>query len=245
MNKQKWLYLAITLALLAATTAALNWLQTHQRLGVPGIRATPIPGSLAMDIALPTNILDYTSESIPEASVAVNMLPKDTSFVERRYRAPDGFWVINSVVLMGKDRTSIHKPEYCLPGQGWHINERSTESIPITDAHPYDLPVAKFLLSNTVQAEGGQKMDIRGIYLFWFVADNEQTTSHWRRILWLAKDLMTTGVLQRWAYVSYFAICPPGQEQATVERMKKIIAASVPQFQPAPQNSGTAVAARE
>ena len=75
---------------------------------------------------------------------------------------------------------------------------------------------------------------MRGLYVFWFVARNEETDSHWQRIWWLTRDLLTTGVLQRWAYVSYFTICLPGQEDAAFERMKKLIAASVPEFQPAP-----------
>jgi hypothetical protein len=40
--------------------------------------------------------------------------------------------------------------------------------------------------------------------------------------------------LQRWAYVSYFSICEPGQEDAVFARMEKLIAASVPEFQPPP-----------
>ena len=63
------------------------------------------------------------------------------------------------------------------------------------------------------------------------MADNEQTADHWTRILWLARDLLRHGVLQRWAYVSYFTICYPGQEEATFERMQKLITASVPEFQ--------------
>ena len=40
-----------------------------------------------------------------------------------------------------------------------------------------------------------------------------------------------TGVLQRWAYISYFTVCAPGEEDATFERMEKLIAASVPEYQ--------------
>jgi hypothetical protein len=53
---------------------------------------------------------------------------------------------------------------------------------------------------------------------------------------WLARDLLRTGVLQRWAYVSYFSFCAPGQEDAAFERMSKLIAASVPEYQLPPGN---------
>ena len=50
--------------------------------------------------------------------------------------------------------------------------------------------------------------------------------------------LFRTGVLQRWAMISYFAVCAPGQEEATFERLKKFIAASAPEFQLVPRPNG-------
>jgi len=47
---------------------------------------------------------------------------------------------------------------------------------------------------------------------------------------WMFTNLMRTGTLQRWAYVTCFAACQPGQEEATFKRMKKLIASTVPQF---------------
>ena len=58
----------------------------------------------------------------------------------------------------------------------------------------------------------------------------------------MARDLARTGVLQRWAYVSYMAFCSPGEEDATFERMKKMIAASVPEFQLMPKPTETITA---
>jgi hypothetical protein len=144
---------------------------------------------------------------------------------------------------MGLDRTSIHKPEFCLPGQGWRIFNKAVVKIPIQATPPYDMTVAKWLVSNTVQTRDGQKKPVVGLYVFWFVADNEQTVSHAERIWWLARDLLRTGVLQRWAYVSYFTICEPGQEEATFERVKQLIAVSVPEFQLPPKTAGASALA--
>jgi hypothetical protein len=52
---------------------------------------------------------------------------------------------------------------------------------------------------------------------------------------------VTTGILQRWAYVTFFSACAPGQEENTYERLKNLIAASVPEFQLTPK-AGTVVA---
>ena len=246
MNKQKWILLVATLALISVTGAALHHLKTHQKLGVPGIKAAPIPGSVVMQLELPEKVLDFTSEKLEEGDVVTNMLPKDTSFASRRYRvSTNEYGVVTHIVMMGKDRTSIHKPEYCLPGQGWRIDSKTNAIITVAGPHPYPLPVSKWIISNTFKNEQGQAEEVRGFYVFWFVADNEQTPDHWTRIFWLARDLLRHGVLQRWAYVSYFTLCYPGQEDATYARIEKLIAASVPEFQFPPPAAGSAAVARQ
>jgi hypothetical protein len=234
MKQQKWLILSVALILIAGTAGALTWLRTHQALGRPGLKTEAIPGSVQVKINLPERVLDFTSTNVPEPELVLSYLPPDTSYAERFYTAPDGFRVQNTIVLMGADRTSIHKPDYCLPGQGWVIKDKSVVNIPMAGAPGYQLPVAKWVLSNSFQTADGQKQQVSGIYVFWLVADGEETPDNYQRMWWQARDLLRTGVLQRWAYVSYFSICAPGQEAATFERMKNFIAHSVPEYQFSP-----------
>ncbi|HUA37145.1 MAG TPA: exosortase-associated EpsI family protein [Candidatus Sulfopaludibacter sp.] len=231
MKQQKIIVFVVVLALIGGAAGVLTGLKKNQKLGLPGIKATPIPGSIKLDFDLPAQVLDFTSKKEAQDQTVLNTLPKDTSYAQRLYATTNGFWVNANIVLMGMDRTSIHKPEFCLPGQGWRIDQKATVNIPIPGSRPYQLRVAKWTITNFMQNANGQKEEVRGLYVFWFVARGEQTTSHWQRIWWLTRDLLTKGALQRWAYVSYFAICPPGQEEATFDQMKKLIAASVPQFQ--------------
>ena len=136
MKYQKWLILFVVLALMAGTAGALTWLKGHQRLGKPGIIAAPIPGSTMMKIDLPERVLDFTSTNVPESEVELGYFPKDTSYARRLYQAPDGFGVSAVVILMGADRTSIHRPEYCLLGQGWNIDKKTEVKIPIDGVPP-------------------------------------------------------------------------------------------------------------
>jgi hypothetical protein len=48
----------------------------------------------------------------------------------------------------------------------------------------------------------------------------------------IIRDLLFRNVLQRWAYVSFFADCAPGEEDATFEKMTRLIATSVPGIVP-------------
>ncbi len=234
MKPHKWLVFCITFGLIACTAGALSWSRAHQRLGQPGILATPIPGSVMMKINLPEYVLDYTSTNVPEPEVVLGYLPPDSSYAERLYTAPDGLHITATIVLMGGDRTSIHKPDYCLPGQGWTIRDKSVVNISVAGAQTYELPVAKWIIGNSFATPDGKKQQVSGVYVFWFVADGEQTPDNYERMWWLGRDLLRTGVLQRWAYISYFAACAPGQEEMTFERMKNLIAHSVAEYQKPP-----------
>lgn len=231
MKNQKWLLLFLALALMAGAAGALVRLKSFQKLGKPGIKATPVPGSLLMKLDFPERVLDFASTNIPESEIELGYFPKDTSYARRLYQSPDGFSANATVILMGADRTSIHKPDYCLPGQGWNIRSKKTVNLPIAGTPPYEMPVSEWVVSNSFQTPDGGKKTMSGVYVFWFVADGEETPSHYQFMRWLALDLLRKAVWQRWAYVSYFSICEPGQEDAAFERMKRLIAASVPEFQ--------------
>jgi hypothetical protein len=240
MKKQKWLILFVVLVLMAATAGALTWLKTHQKLGKPGIKAIPIPESATMKIDLPAQVLDFTSSNVPESDVVLGYLPKDTSFVERCYTPLDGsFGIYGTIVLMGADRTSIHRPEYCLAGQGFSCDEKTVVEIPVGGPQPYQLPVSKWKVSRLIQQPDGRNINVSGIYVFWFVADDQQTTGNVQFQCYLVRDLLLKGILQRWAYISYFTACMPGQEEAAFARMQKLIAASVPEFQLPPKVANT------
>ena len=228
---QKIIMFSLALAMIAATAGGIVTWRKNQHLGEPGIRAAAIPGSVKMAIELPEDVPGFFSTNLPQSQIVLDTLPQDTSYAQRLYTATNQFWATASIVLMGADRTSIHKPEFCLPGQGWRVDVKTNFLVSVAGPQPYQFTAAKWILSKSIINAEGQSVEARGLYLFWFVADKEQTSSHWQRLWWLTRDLLTTGVLQRWAYVSYFSICLPGQEDATFDRMNRLINASVPEFQ--------------
>lgn len=194
-------------------------------------------GSQNLEVVLPETVAGYVSKSLDQDSNVVNMLPPDTSYGQRRYMASDGFWSQVNVVLMGSDRTSIHNPQFCLPGNGWKIDDSvsQAETVHMDKPQPYDLPVMKIVSTRQIQ-EKGQAVTVRGLYVYWYVADQAYTAVRLKYMWWIAKELLRTGVMQRWAYISYFSVCLPGQEEQTFERMKQLMSESVPEFQlvPAP-----------
>jgi hypothetical protein len=231
MKARQYILLALGLAVMVGGGGLLLRLKSTQRLGKPGIKVSTVPGSDRLRIDLPERVQLFASTNIEPTRTELETLPRDTTLARRLYRAPDGFQVMLNVVMMGSDRTSIHKPEYCLTGQGWQIVRREPATLPIERPHHYDLPVQRYTTAAGVQDETGQVVRRSGVFVFWFVAEDKLTASHWVRMGWITRELLRRGVLPRWAYIAGFAACPPGQEEQTFERLKQFLAAAVPEFQ--------------
>lgn len=232
MKKEKLILLIVTLLMIGGAGAILAHQHAHQKLGKPGVRTEKVDTVAGEKVILPEKILDYTSHEQEQAKRVLEVLPADTCFGQRIYRAPDGFECQVNVVLMGGDRTSLHKPQICLLGSGWKIDKTEPENVKVEKPIQYDLPVMKLTLS---EEKPGTFQGQHGIYVYWFVADHEFTRKHLERMWWMAKDMLTTGVLERWSYITFFAACPPGREQATYDRLTQMIAAAVPEFQTYPR----------
>jgi len=232
MKRQHLIILVAVIALIGASAVILARLQSNQKLGSPGVKTTPIPGSVRVLVDLPEKVLDFESKEIEQSAIVTNTLPRDTSYGQRLYRAPDGFEVLLNVVMMGTDRTSLHKPEFCLVGGGWRIDSSEELTIPVSQPHPYQLPVIRKTVSKR-DILNGQPISLGGVYVYWYVADQaisgDATGSE--RMWWMAKNLLWTGVLQRWAYVTCFTVCPSGAEATAYNRLQQFIAAAVPEFQ--------------
>ncbi|HLX72706.1 MAG TPA: hypothetical protein VKV04_24045 [Verrucomicrobiae bacterium] len=241
MKRQKLIFGMIALALITGT--ALLLAAVPQKLGPPGVKAHSVAGSDRWQIDLPETVLGLPSTNIDMDEKALEMLPKDTSYVGRVYYGSNLPPIISSVVMMGTDRTSIHKAEYCLSGQGMHIDSMTEDTIKMSEPQPYDLPVIKILASESVPNKDGKTINISCVYVYWYVTDGELSNdrSGFGRMWSMARQLVFTGVLQRWAYVRFFTYCNPGQEEAAYGLLKQMITASVPQFQltPKPLNGTT------
>lgn len=231
--KTKWILFASAVALMLLTSGMIYRLRAIQELGAPGLVVAKADTLSGLEVVLPEQVLDYKSEKQGALPEETGYLPDDTTYGRRKYVAPDGFVIITSVVMMGADRTSIHRPEFCLTGQGWKIDQHATgvEKVQLDGPSAKDLEYNRMLLDKDVDVGDGRTVPVRGMYLYWFVADGQETVGQMDRMLMMASEMARTGKLQRWAYVAYFAYCAPEQETEALGRLRKFIAASVPEFQ--------------
>ena len=157
MNRRRWILLSAGLAMMAIGSGFIVWLRAAQTLGEPGVRVAAVPGTNRVEIVFPEETLGRPLIKESAKPVELGNLPKDTTIGRRLFLAEDGFGAMFTVVLMGADRTSIHRPQICLTGQGWSIDSASGEetSIAMEKPHRYRLPVRKLVLSKEVMTKAG------------------------------------------------------------------------------------------
>lgn len=235
-------------AIIVATALFVFTWEKRQRLGNPGVRVVDVPMQCievsatatnrfvvaSNSVYLPEEVLSYASYSSPIAKLVWDWLPKDTTYGQRIYSDTNGFRIQTMAVLMGKDRTSIHQPQYCLTGAGWRSVSQEQIVIPIEATTPFELPAVKMKLRKAYRGPDKREREIAAVLVYWFVAENQLTADHRQRMWWMARDLLRRGVLQRWAYITQFSVCEPGQEEATFDRIREFIRASVPHYQAGP-----------
>lgn len=235
-GKMKWGLFAAALAAIVLAAALLTNLRYRLQLGEPGVRLVDVPmldeegnpvGS--QSVALPERVGDYWSTNGLVTKSELKYLPADTTYGKRSYFRPDGKIDV-TVVLMKADRTSIHKPELCLTGLGWNPGPPQSSFVPVSIPHSYRLDVTRLVGRQSFEVRQ-QRIDLSAVYAYWFVSGRHLTASHRERFWISLKELIRTGVLTRWAYVGCFALCEPGKEEATFEKMKDFIAQATPEFQ--------------
>ncbi len=129
------------------------------------------------------------------------LLPKDTEGSRRLFADKQGNELFCSIVLAGRDVTSIHRPELCLPGQGWRIQSEYTQPVPVPSAPGGALSVMRMNASRPVPLADGRTTEVRSVFVYWFIGKGRMTPYHWQRIYWTAKDRVFYNTNHRWAYI--------------------------------------------
>jgi EpsI family protein len=142
-----------------------------------------------------------------------------TQFARKLYRNLDGYEILVSIVLSGRDMsTAIHRPERCLQAQGWNLQESEAFSILLPQRGEF--PAMQ--LRSTRLIRSGEEAAMRELQtIYWFVGERSVTGSHWSRWAIDNRDRMLRGVNQRWAYILVSSAVPVPQDPKRLPEARK------------------------
>ena len=138
-----------------------------------------------------TEIDGYASEALPASEAERQTLPEDTIVEKRTYTASNGATFFVSVVIGGRSKSSIHRPEMCLPSQGFQMSS------------PRDLDVSGFPWHRVDLVR--QDSAPMGFAYTFFNQEGFRTSSHIRRIFRDVWDRSVLGRIDRWVMVTVHA----------------------------------------
>jgi exosortase len=186
-------------------------------------------GDTGVDLHLPDVVDDYLGfDSSFEAER--RLLPTGTEFAKKQYVSSSRSPVTCEIVLSGPQKSSIHRAQVCLVGQGWTVLRDEPVVLTLSDRRTQRI---RFLTLSRV-LDG---TPIFGYYLYWFVGADRTTDDTFTRICLTSWDLFTRGVNHRWAYVMVDSLLAPDLDdseeakQALIKRLTKFAADIIPIIQ--------------
>jgi hypothetical protein len=217
--------IAVLAVLAAATAAACIWATPESGKSEPGI---------IMSLPATVGNLWGTDQPVSESEKAI--LPADTGFAKKLYSDGLGNDIHCQIVLAGAEKRSIHRPEICLPGQGWTV--KSGEVVPVKLSNGSTLRVMKLTVARPVTLQNGEQRELTNLFCYWFVGKDTTTPHHLARVVKTNLDMLLHNTNHRWAYVIVSSpvlrgFVPGGKDSAqTFDGIKKFIAEAAPQIMP-------------
>ncbi len=214
-------------------TAALVSIWLTARIDAISTRAAGV--RLAPDGANPAELPVFLGEPVAWAGRAAEVsaveratLPPDTGYSRKHYTrmARPAEQVFVSIVLGGRDRTSIHRPELCLAGQGWTIANRRGAAIPLPGGGV--LPVTLLTVTRELTRADGRRGTAETLLAYWFSGDGVTEPTHLRMVLRGMRDRLLQLRADRWAYVTMQTPVFDG-EDAAWSRLAEVAALVWPQ----------------
>ncbi len=194
------------------TTKRLVILQIVLLLGLSCVYVLPArPNSQpsGVELKLPTLVGDWFGKESEITEKEHQVLGPETEFARKLYTNKWGDEIFVSIVLAGQDmNTSIHRPERCLPAQGWIIADSRVVDVPLDDGAT--LKITRLHDMRPIHTTNGGSVNLYNLNYYWFVGYNDITPSHITRNFYDIRDRLLKGYNQRWAYVTVAATVTKG-----------------------------------
>jgi EpsI family protein len=157
----------------------------------------PEPG---VNMELPDFIGDWYGQNADVSEKEILTLGPGTEFARKVYTNSRGDAVLVSIVLAGNDmNTSIHRPERCLPAQGYTMMDSRRLKVDLPSG---PLTITRLHNKRPLKIESRPGLTEYSLNYYWFVGATETTADHVERNIMDVRDRLLLGYNQPWAYVT-------------------------------------------
>lgn len=203
----------------AAPSAPVSWVKAQRGLAVmtvggvtlllcSGVFPPPTLSPPGVNMELPLALGSAQGQEFPMTQRERDVLAADISLCRNGYIGTDGQQWIATIVLSGETRRGLHRPDVCLPGQGWAIMDRQEVPILLPGGSEIYAMMLRVYRDHKDPASG-QLIRQRGINLFWYQGYNGVTTpNYYKHVFDTYFDSIFKRLNHRWALVSFFTQLP-------------------------------------
>ncbi len=218
--------LAIAFLLPLAALGICAATSTRFHVSEPGVR-----------LELPLTLGDYQGREFDMTAQEKNLLDEGVKLVRDLYASSTGRQIMATVILSGFEKRSLHRPEVCLPNQGWTVTDRTQVPLHLDDGR--ELTVMMMRIFRDVEPQPGVRIRSRAINLYWYIgSDGTTCPDHYDHIRISYLDSTFRNIQHRWAMASIFVPLPekpvgqedPLAELTALEDAREFIAKLAPQF---------------
>lgn len=227
------------------TAAPSLWKQTTVALALCGFTLVmaspysrqPVLSAPGLSMDLPRSLGQAQGLEVPMTQRERGGLAADISLSRCQYLAENRSPVLATLVLSGESRRGLHRPDVCLPGQGWSIMDRMAVPVPLPGDPGHEATMLRVF--RDMPREDGTTVRVRGINLFWYEGyGGVRTADYYTHVFLTYFDSVFKNLNHRWSLVSFFIQLPESQpgdysgleEASALEELREFVSQLTPKI---------------
>ncbi|WP_395738564.1 exosortase/archaeosortase family protein [Prosthecobacter sp.] len=159
---------------------------------------------------LPLSVGEYQGRELEMTLDEKRKLDEGVKLARTGYASATGRQVLATVIMSGFEKRSLHRPEVCLPAQGWTVSDRMPVSIQLGDGR--EISVMMMRVFRDVEPTPGVRIRTRAINFYWYIgSDGVSCADHYEHIFLSYYDAVFRNIQHRWSMASIYVPLPEQQ----------------------------------
>lgn len=188
-------------------------------------------------LKLPMQMEDYQGREFDMTAQEKDLLDEGVRLTRAVYGSAAGRQIMATVILSGFEKRSLHRPEVCLPNQGWTIVDRTQVPLRLQDGS--EITVMMMRLFRDSEPQPGVRIRTRALNFYWYIgSDGTWCPDHYEHVFLSYFDAVFRNIQHRWAMASFYVPVserPVGAEDPlaelnAMEDARQFIAKLAPKF---------------